>query len=193
MAALFAVMSRTMPAHRGKGEGQRVGRLEHRHLVLLHVLAVGERQALHDDQQAVEIGDEPAGLGAHQLGGVRVALLRHDRAAGGEGVREADEAEWALDQITISSAKRERWTPAMAAAARNSRAKSRSETASIELAVGRAKPSALAVIVAVDRKGGPGERRDAERAFVEPALGSRRAGRGRARASRHRPGDGGRR
>ena len=33
------------------------------------------------------------GLGAHQLGRVGVALLRHDRAAGGEGVRQPDEAE----------------------------------------------------------------------------------------------------
>ena len=59
--------------------------------------------------------------------------------------------------------------PASAAAARNSIAKSRSETASSELAAGRSKPSAAAVAVAVDRKRGAGQRGGAERAFVEAA------------------------
>src|SRR6266550_2867568 len=50
-----------------------------------------------------------------------------------------------LDQMTTSSAKRDKCVPASAAAARNSTAKSRSETASIEFADGRSKPSAAAV------------------------------------------------
>ena len=58
--------------------------------------------------------------------------------------------------------------PAIAAAARNSIAKSRSETASSEFAAGRSKPSAAAVIVAVDRERRAGERAGAERALVEP-------------------------
>ena len=69
---------------------------------------------------------------------------------------------------TISSAKRERWIAAIAAAPSASSAKSRSATLSSELAVGRSKPSALAVMVAVDRKRGAGQRRRAERTFVEP-------------------------
>src|ERR1700730_2301554 len=48
-------------------------------------------------------------------------------------------------QITISSAKRDRCTEAIAAADRASSTKSRSETASSELAIGRSKPSAFAV------------------------------------------------
>ncbi len=36
---------------------------------------------------------DAAGLGPHELGGVRIALLRHDRRAGREGVGEAHEAE----------------------------------------------------------------------------------------------------
>ena len=48
-------------------------------------------------------------------------------------------------QITISSAKRDRCTEAIAAADKVSSTKSRSETASSELAIGRSKPSALAV------------------------------------------------
>ena len=51
-----------------------------------------------------------------------------------------------LHQMTISSANRERCMPAVAAAARNSIAKSRSETASSEFAAGWSKPSAAAVI-----------------------------------------------
>ena len=50
-----------------------------------------------------------------------------------------------LHQITSSSARRERWMASTAPAARNSSAKSRSETESMELAVGRSKPSAAAV------------------------------------------------
>ena len=52
----------------------------------------------------------------------------------------------ALDQRTISSAKRDRWVAQIDAAARNSSAKSRSLTASSEFAIGRSKPSAAAVM-----------------------------------------------
>src|SRR3546814_3175226 len=48
-------------------------------------------------------------------------------------------------QSTISSASRDRWMTEIDAADRNSSAKSRSLTASIELAIGRSKPSAAAV------------------------------------------------
>ena len=50
------------------------------------------------------------------------------------------------DQSTISSAKRDRCTAAIEAADSVSSTKSRSATASSEFAVGRAKPSAFAVI-----------------------------------------------
>src|SRR5215212_11995830 len=49
-------------------------------------------------------------------------------------------------QSTISSASRERCVAAIAHAARNSSAKSRDDTASSELRIGAAKPSAFAVI-----------------------------------------------
>ena len=71
-------------------------------------------------------------------------------------------------QITISSAKRDMCTAAIDAADRVSSTKSRSETASSELAIGRSKPSAFAVACAVDRKRGSGQRRGAERRFVQP-------------------------
>src|SRR3546814_19379350 len=62
-------------------------------LVFLHVLAIRQRQPLHDDEQRVERADHPPCLAADQLGGVGVALLRYDRSAGGEGIRQRDEAE----------------------------------------------------------------------------------------------------
>ncbi len=51
-----------------------------------------------------------------------------------------------VDHKTSSSPRRDRWTAAIAAAARNSSAKSRSDTASIEFAIGWVKPSSAAVI-----------------------------------------------
>ena len=86
------------------------------------------------------------------------------------------------DQITISSAKRDRCTAVIAAAASVSSTKSRSETASSEFAIGRSKPSAFAVMRAVDRERGAGERRRAERRFVEPLA---RIGEPAAVARRH--------
>jgi hypothetical protein len=50
-----------------------------------------------------------------------------------------------VHQSTSSSARRERCVARIAPAERNSRAKSRSETESIEFAVGRSKPSAFEV------------------------------------------------
>ena len=97
----------------------------------------------------------------------------------------------ALHQITISSAKRDRCIAEIAAAPRNSSAKSRSDTASSELAVGRSKPSACAVIA---RSIG----NDVPASAALPSGHSfsrrrhRRAGRGRGPASRHRPADDGR-
>ena len=51
-----------------------------------------------------------------------------------------------FDHQVISSARRERWTIARATAARTSTTKSRSETASSELAVTPSKPSSAAVV-----------------------------------------------
>ena len=87
-----------------------------------------------------------SGLGARQLGGIGIALLRHDRGAGGEAVGEARRSRNAASPRARSprrSAKDARRV--IEAAASASSAKSRSETASSEFAVGRSKPSALAV------------------------------------------------
>ncbi len=78
---------------RGETELERVGGLEDRNLVLLHILAIGQRQALHHRQQRDQRAVQPPGFGSHQFGGIGVALLRHDRAAGGKGVGQRDKPE----------------------------------------------------------------------------------------------------
>jgi hypothetical protein len=103
---------------RGEAELERVGRVEQALLILLHVLAVGEREALERRQQRLEVAEHAAGLAADQLGRVRVALLRHDRAAGRERLGHPDEPELRRRPQTSSSASRERWTAAIAAEAR---------------------------------------------------------------------------
>ena len=71
----------------------------------------------------------------------------------------------------ISSANRLRWTIASAAAARNSTTKSRSDTASSELARDPVETELAGGRVAVERVAGPGQRAGAERRDVGPAPG----------------------
>ena len=133
-------------------------------------------------------------LGAHQLGGVRVALLRHDRGAGGEGVGQRARSRTAASpRCTISSAKRDRCMAQIDAGR---------ERLQREVAVGDA----------VERIGGRAGRsrapwpscarsigKDVPASAAAPSglsfsrSGRRRSGRGRGRASRHRPSGDGRR
>jgi hypothetical protein len=62
-------------------------------LILLHVLGIGQRKALHHHEKALEGAGDAANLGPAQLGGIRIALLRHDGGAGGPAVGQPDEAE----------------------------------------------------------------------------------------------------
>ena len=71
-------------------------------------------------------------------------------------------------QMTISSASRDRCTASIEPAARNSRAKSRSETASSELAHGRANFKASAVIRLSIGNEVPASAAAPKRAFVQP-------------------------
>ena len=80
------------------GEGaqavlQRVDGVEQGLLVLLVVLVVGQRLAFHQGQQADEMPEDAPGLPAHQFRHVGVFLLRHDGRTGAEGVRQVDEVE----------------------------------------------------------------------------------------------------
>ena len=76
-----------------KRDAERVGGVEHAFLVLLHVLAIGKRKTFQHDQQPVQRADDPARLGTYQLGGIGIALLRHDRGSGGKGIGQGDKAE----------------------------------------------------------------------------------------------------
>ena len=71
----------------------RVEGVEQRRLVLLQVAVVGQRQPLDQHQQRLQIADHPGRLAADQLQHVRIDLLRHDRRAGAEGLRQLEEAE----------------------------------------------------------------------------------------------------
>ena len=137
------------------------------------------------DQRA----DDAAGLGAHQLGRVGVALLRHDRAAGGEarptGATKPNCGD-RPDHELLGQAATGAWRRSTAAA-RNSSAKSRSETASSELAVGRSKPSACGRHVPVDREAACRPAPPRRAGIRSCARARRRSGRGRGRTSRHRP------
>ena len=62
-------------------------------LVLAQVGVVGQRQAVEHAEQAAEVGGQPRSGGPHQLGGVRVLLLRHDARAAAVGVGQSHEAE----------------------------------------------------------------------------------------------------
>ena len=149
-------------------------------LVLLHVLRIGERQALHDDEQALEGAGDAPDLGARQLGGVRVALLRHDRGAGGELVGQLDEAELRRrpEHDLLGEARQVHGAD-----------RRRGQRLEHEVAVGDAvervggrpvEAERLGRLVPVDRERRAGQRRRAERAFVEPRARIGEAGRGRA-------------
>ena len=70
-----------------------MGGIQHALLVLLQVLVVGERQALHRHQKLHQVAVHAAGLTADELGEVGVLLLRHDGGARRVGIGERDEAE----------------------------------------------------------------------------------------------------
>ena len=82
--------------HVGEGTqrvAQGVGSVEQRLFVFLVVLVVGQRLAFHQGQQAHQRTEHTAGFATHQLWHVGVFLLRHDRGAGAEAVRQVDELE----------------------------------------------------------------------------------------------------
>jgi len=66
---------------------------EHRRLVVLHVLGIGERQTFHGDQQGSHRPGDAPRMAAHKLGGIGIAFLGHDRGSGGETVGQFDKTE----------------------------------------------------------------------------------------------------
>ena len=143
--SVWNVSVATMPGDGGQQQLQLLDRVEQRLLVLLQVAVVGQRQPLERGQQPGEVADQPAGLAARELGDVRVLLLRHDRAAGGEGVVERDVAELGGrpedDLLGDPGEVAPRSSPARTP---NSAAKSRAAVPSMEFAAGAVKPSSAA-------------------------------------------------
>lgn len=71
--------------HRAKHRGEnrqalekRIACIEERLFVLLHILVIGKRNALHHRQQGKQIAVDTSGFAAQQLGDVRFFFLRHD-------------------------------------------------------------------------------------------------------------------
>ena len=84
------------PEHPARGlqaQVERVDRVEQVLLVLLHVLVVGQREAVHHPVEGAQVRDHARRLRAQELRGVGVLLLGHDRGARGPGVRDLAEAE----------------------------------------------------------------------------------------------------
>jgi hypothetical protein len=149
---------------------QRVHAVEERLLVLLHVGVVGQRQPLHGGEHRGEVAVEPPRLAAHQLGHVRVLLLRHDRRPRGEGVGELHEAELARrPQGEIGGQARE------VHAGQRRRGQELDHVVAVAHRVhavrgGRAEAEVARERLAIDGEGGTGQRSRAEReAVVAPA------------------------
>ena len=79
--------------HRCQRQHQRVCGVEHLFLVFLHVLGIGQRQTLHHREQRHRRPQNAPQLGAQQFGGIGIFLLRHDAAARGPAVGQADKPE----------------------------------------------------------------------------------------------------
>ena len=71
---------------------QRLGRIHRTLLALLEVLVVRQRKRLHRGQKRHEVAVDAAALAARELGKVGVLLLRHDGGAGGVAVGQRHKA-----------------------------------------------------------------------------------------------------
>ena len=79
--------------HDGKRNMRRIQCVEKAFFIFLHIFVVGQRQALHQRQKCGQVTEDPPSLAAHQLGDIRVLLLRHDGAARGHVVTHRRPAE----------------------------------------------------------------------------------------------------
>ena len=72
---------------------QRIHRIKNCLFVLLHILVIGQGDALHHDQQRVQIAVDAPGLAADQFRDIGVFLLRHDGRAGRKRIVQLNELE----------------------------------------------------------------------------------------------------
>ena len=168
-------------------------RLEHRLLVVLHVLGISERQALHRHHQRDQRAGDPPAMAAHQLGRVGIALLRHDRRAGREAVGQRDEAERLArpeDELLGQPRQMQR---ALGRRPSDSRARSRGRRrcrASWRSA-GRSRARSAVASRSIGKQVPASAAAPSGHSFSR-ARARRRSASGRAGASRNRPSDGGR-
>ena len=182
------------PARRRQAQLERVDGVEEVLLVLLHVLVVGQREAVHHAVQRGQVGDDPRRLGAQQLGRVRVLLLRHDRRASTPRRRAPRRSRTPReDHSTISAPSRDRCVAQVAAADRKSSTKSRLETASIEFGDHAREPQLRGHQPPVGRRSSrpPARPRPAAARWSPPSTASKRRGVA-AGTSRSRPAGGAR-
>src|SRR5690348_2327320 len=154
--------------HRGQRDLDRIGGVEDTLLVFLKIAAIGEYESLHHGGERHEIAENAPGLAADQFGGVGIAFLRHDGGAGGECVRQAHEAQrrrrplhdLACEPRQMGRGDRGRGEVFERKIARRDGVERISHRSRKAQRLGRA--------VAVDGKRSAGERRCAERRFVQP-------------------------
>jgi hypothetical protein len=108
ISASFGTMSLHHAGHRGNAPATVVEGIEDRFLVFLHVLGIGERQALHDGEKGGEGADDAAGLArtSSAASGLRFCGMIDEPV-----VNLSDsftKRNCGVDQITISSASRDR-------------------------------------------------------------------------------------
>ena len=86
--------SRNHTGHNRQALHERMSGIERALLVLLQVLVISKRQALHGHEQLHQVAIHTAALAADKLGKVGIVLLRHDRRAGGVRVGKRDKAKF---------------------------------------------------------------------------------------------------
>jgi hypothetical protein len=84
---------RDQPGHDPERGLVDLDRIEQRRNALLEVALVGERQAFEHHQCPGQLPDDAGSAATHQLGRIRVLLVRHHRAAGRERIGDAHEPE----------------------------------------------------------------------------------------------------
>ena len=85
---------RNHSGHNGQALHERMGGIERTLLVLLQVLVISERQALHGHEQLHQVAIDSAALTADELSKIGILLLRHDGRTGGVGVGKRDKAKF---------------------------------------------------------------------------------------------------
>ena len=176
-----------MPSIAASASIQVVGGVKDLFLVFLHVLGIGQRQALHHHHQRGIGAKDAPDLGADQFGRIGVFLLRHDRDPVENRSDSVTKRNCADDQITSSSARRLRCMAQIEATRQKLQREITVADRVQRIGRGPVKAQRLGGHLAVDRKGGARQRRRAQGAIRSSARAHRAPGSDRGRTFRHRP------